>query len=327
MMNKENMMNNPKNWMVLGAVLAGIGVLICTIAFVVLGFDFKKLSTVKYASNTYEVGEAFGNINIVADIEEISFVPTDDKNCKVICYEEENEPHHVYVENNTLMIETIEKNGLQLLNFSISTSTPKITVYLPKNEYELLTIDSDTSDVMIPENFSFEGMNITLDTGDISCLASANGNISIQTDTGDITLSGVSANDMHLTSDTGEMKLSGLTLTETINIKESTGDVNMKNVSCKKFISNGSTGDLTMSNVIATEEFSLERNTGDIEFDGCDAETIYIHTDTGHVNGTLLSEKVFLIETDTGDIDVPKTITGGRCEITTDTGDISIKVQ
>ncbi len=30
--------------------------------------------------------------------------------------------------------------------------------------------------------------------------------------------------------------------------------------------------------------------------DGCDAETIYIKTDTGNVSGTLLTEKVFITE-------------------------------
>ncbi len=47
----------------------------------------------------------------------------------------------------------------------------------------------------------------------------------------------------------------------------------------------------------------------------------------GDVKGTLLSEKAFFAESDTGDIDVPKTNVGGRCEITTDTGDIQIQIQ
>ena len=50
-------------------------------------------------------------------------------------------------------------------------------------------------------------------------------------------------------------------------------------------------------------------------------------TDTGDVKGSLLSEKIFIPTTDTGDVDVPKTVTGGRCEITTDTGDIKITVK
>ena len=56
------------------------------------------------------------------------------------------------------------------------------------------------------------------------------------------------------------------------------------------------------------------------------AAEILIKTDTGDVKGSLLSEKVFVVQTDTGSIDVPKTVSGGRCEITTDTGDIKISL-
>ena len=58
----------------------------------------------------------------------------------------------------------------------------------------------------------------------------------------------------------------------------------------------------------------------------CDAAEIFVETDTGDVKGSLLSEKVFIPKSDTGDIKVPKTVTGGRCEITTDTGDIKIEL-
>lgn len=64
-----------------------------------------------------------------------------------------------------------------------------------------------------------------------------------------------------------------------------------------------------------------------MEFNHCDAETICVNTDTGSVTGTLLTDKVFIIETDTGSVDVPKSITGGRCEITTDTGNIRITIE
>ena len=51
-----------------------------------------------------------------------------------------------------------------------------------------------------------------------------------------------------------------------------------------------------------------------------------MRTHTGDVSGNLLSDKVFITETDTGRIDVPKTTTGGKCEIKTDTGDIRISI-
>ena len=71
----------------------------------------------------------------------------------------------------------------------------------------------------------------------------------------------------------------------------------------------------------------IKRSTGKVEFNQCDADTIYVKTNTGSVTGSLLSEKVFITDTDTGKVDVPKTITGGRCEITTDTGNIIISVE
>ena len=42
--------------------------------------------------------------------------------------------------------------------------------------------------------------------------------------------------------------------------------------------------------------------------------------------GSLLSDKVFITETDTGNVNIPKTTDGGKCEIKTDTGDIKIKI-
>ena len=57
-----------------------------------------------------------------------------------------------------------------------------------------------------------------------------------------------------------------------------------------------------------------------------DAGELHIRTDTGDVTGTLRTKKVFITETDTGKVEVPKSITGGECEITTDTGDIKIEI-
>ena len=72
---------------------------------------------------------------------------------------------------------------------------------------------------------------------------------------------------------------------------------------------------------------NIERDTGSVRFDGCDGDAIYVETDTGDVTGTLLTDKVFITKTDTGSVDVPKSINGGRCEISTDTGDIRIEIR
>lgn len=82
-----------------------------------------------------------------------------------------------------------------------------------------------------------------------------------------------------------------------------------------------------MKNVNAAEKFSIQRTTGDVKFDGCDASEIDVKTNTGDVAGSLLSDKVFIAASDTGHVDVPQTVIGGKCEITTSTGDIRISIQ
>ena len=58
-----------------------------------------------------------------------------------------------------------------------------------------------------------------------------------------------------------------------------------------------------------------------------DADSILIKTSTGNVKGTLLSEKVFSAESDTGRVSIPKSYSGGECDISTSTGDIKIEIK
>ena len=320
-------MNNSKKWITAGAVMLGAGALICGISFATMGFDFAKLGNAEYVTNTTDVEDKFQHITISSNIEDVELVPSDDGACKVVCFEEKDDPYIVYVKKDTLTIEKEKKTGWQLFNFGTVTEKPRITVYLPDDSYKALQIETDTGDVDVPGDFSFERINMEMDTGDAFCYASADEGIDITTNTGNIIVANVSAKELKLASDTGKMEISNAEISGDMSIWEDTGKVSMENVTCRKLTSKEDTGDLTMTNVSASDEFNLKSNTGDIRLDSCDAETIFIKTDTGDVSGILLTEKVFITDSDTGSIDVPKSITGGRCEITTDTGDIKIDVK
>ncbi len=315
-----------KKWLIAAAILLLTGVLACGIAFVVLGFDFGKLSTVAYVTNTYDVQDSFHSITINADTEKITFVPSEDKKCRVVCREEESDSHKVRVDGDTLIVERENKKQLHF-SIGIVTESQEITVYLPEDAYDALSIDSDTGDVSIPKDLAFANINVALDTGDVQLSASAKGDIYVKTNTGHIAVTDVSASGLKLKTDTGKIEANKIKLSGDMDIQVDTGKTILTDISCRNFMSNGDTGDLIMTNVIASGEFSFERSTGDIEFNSCDANTIYVRTNTGDVSGTLLTDKVFITDTDTGRIDVPKTITGGRCEISTDTGDIRLQIQ
>lgn len=299
-------------------------------ALIVVLFLFACLFNYFYGSsfvtNTHELSDEFNDISLCIDTADIVFLPSEDGKCKVVCYERENQKHSVSATDGTLTVTLVDtRRWYEYISWSFAS--PKITVYLPEAEYSLLLIEESTGDIEIPNHFKFEEMNISTDTGDVECCASASDMIKIRTSTGEIDIDGISAGDLDLSVSTGDVSVSNVMCEGNFVVKVSTGDVDLTDIICKSLLSSGSTGDICLENVIAQERFSIERSTGDVKFKGCDAAEILVETSTGDVSGTLLSEKIFIAEASTGKIDVPKTANGGRCQITTSTGDIKISIK
>ena len=312
-------------WLIAGAALVLLGAMIFGGLMMTLGWDFSKLSTVKYETNTHEVMDRFQSITVDTDTADITFLPAEDGRIQVVCHEPQNAKHALTVADGVLTIRQInEKKWYDYIGFDLGST--KITVYLPKGDYQDLRIRESTGDITIPEDFRFESMDIRLSTGNVTSRASVLGEMKIKTSTGDITVSNIAVEAMDLTVSTGKVHLSKVSCDGDVKIRVSTGKTEITDLSCQSLFSQGNTGDITLKNVIATEKFSIERTTGNVRFDRCDAAELWIQTDTGNVGGTLLSEKVFRCKTDTGRVEVPQTITGGKCEIITDTGDIHLQI-
>ncbi len=315
-----------KVWLIIAACLIALGLIIFAAVMTVNRWDFTKLSTVEYKKNTYEISDGFSNISIKADTADVVFVPSDDGKCKVVCDEQKNVKYSVAVKDGTLVIENVDTRKWYD-HIGIILGKSSITVYLPEAEYDALSIKASTSDIKIPKDFKFGGIDVSVSTGDVKCNASVSGVIKIKTSTGDIRVENVSVGALELAVSTGDVTVLNISCEGEVKVKVSSGDTNLTDISCISVTSNGNTGDISLKNVITTEKLSIERSTGDVKLEKCDASEILIKTDTGDVTGTLLSEKDFVAKSDTGDIDVPENVTGGRCEITTDTGDIRIKIK
>ena len=313
-------------WLIAGACLLILGLILMAIAMAACNWDFTGLGTATYETNTHSITDKFTGISITTDTSDIVFVPSADGKCKVVCYEQENAKHAVSVENGSLTITEVNKREWHDY-IGINVGSPKITVYLPDNEYASLIIRAATGAVAIPEDFRFEQIDISASTGDIQNRASAVKSIRLKTSTGSIHVENVSADALDLSVSTGKITVSGVICQGDISVKVSTGKTHIADTTCTNLKSHGNTGDLTLQNVIAEEAFSIERSTGDVTFDSCDAGEIFVKTSTGDVTGSLLTDKVFITQTDTGHIDVPDTTTGGKCEITTGTGHIKIKIK
>lgn len=319
------MKTKTRNWLIAATCFVVLGIIIFSVVMSANGWDFSLLATEKMVTNTHELNEDFENISIDTETVDIVFKPSDTKQTMVVCFEEENSNHSVMVEDNTLKI-GLNDERKWYEHIGIFSNTPKITLYLPKTEYGSLTVKESTGDIEIPKDFKFSGVDIKVSTGDVNLQSSATDLIKIKASTGDIKAENISAKMLDLSVSTGDIIAQNIFCKGNIKIGVSTGKAKLQNISCLNLISSGSTGDFSLQNVIAKGSFSIKRSTGNIKLDGCDAKELLIKTDTGDVKGTLLSDKVFIVESDTGSMNVPKTVTGGKCEITTDTGDIKIEI-
>lgn len=313
-------------WLIAAASLVLIGCVILVGVMTNLEWDFMKLSTNKYETNDHEINEEFLSVLIDTNTADIKLLPSEDSKCRVECYEQKNLTHSVSVNDGELLIK-VEDTRAWYEHIGINFGEPKITVYLPKTEYSSLTVKGSTGDVDIPNNFKFGRIDISVSTGDVTNYASADEDIKIKTTTGKIFVEDVSAGRLDLSVSTGTVTVSETSVEGDISVEVSTGKTKLTNVTCKDLFSDGDTGDIDMVNLIAEGTLSVERSTGDVKFDGCDASEIFVETDTGDVKGSLLSEKLFITETDTGRVEVPHSVEGGRCEISTDTGDIKISIK
>ena len=255
-----------KIWSVVGAILVVLGMILFASVMAIYDWDFAKLSTDKYVTNTYTAKGEFDKISINVSTAEIKFALTEDEECRIVCFETENVTHSVTVQNNTLIIDTRDSRKWYE-HIGIFLEAPQMTIYLPQNEYTSLFIETNTGDITIPKDFSIKTLKIDGDTSDVECFAS---------------------------------------VFDTIEVKVSTGNINV--------------------DTIVAGELNLTTDTGNVKLENSDATQISVETSTGDVTGTLLSEKIFITETSTGKVRVPKTTSGGKCEITTSTGDIKIDV-
>lgn len=321
------MSRKTKLWLLAAGALVLAGCILFAGTMAALKWDFSKLSVVRLETNTYPIGESFRDIAVTTDTADIAFAASADGTCSVVvCEDTEHAKHTVTVEEQTLVIRPEQKSAWYD-RIGLFLGTPKITVYLPDAQYRALTVTGSTGNVELPQPLAFEHAEISLTTGNADLSASVSGTASIRISTGNIRAADTAVGALDLSATTGAVRVTDVTCRDDLTVQVTTGDAELCGVSCRNLVSGGSVGNLRLERVIAAEQLSIERSTGHVAFTGCDAGEIHVKTDTGNVAGSLLSEKVFLTDSGVGRVDVPKTTSGGVCEIRTDTGNIQITLE
>ena len=324
-----------------GILILVLGIVVCGVSFALMGFTFGDFAAPKYETVTTECSGDFTKIVIQGKTENVSIrsiqeAYPDTRTPRVTCWENDWMKHTVTVEKETLTIRTVDtRKWYEHIGFNVS-GTPEIVLYIPNVPYAL-DIETDTGDVEIKGPSLGSDIRIRTDTGDVSVQDAVGVNVSVQTSTGDIRWVYREAppspkkvnivENLSLITSTGHIRVENAGCGGDLFLQVSTGKTQLENCRFANLESTGSTGDITLKDTVIAGSLSIRRSTGDVKLENSDAAEIHIQTETGDVTGSLLSPKIFFTETGTGKVQVPKSVSGGECGISTSTGNIKLEIK
>ena len=314
-----------KKRLVFAALLIALCAIVFTLSACSAGTGISGIFTSSYTTEEFVITEDFDSVLINVITAEITLAASEDNSCRLVVYSQEKVNFGATVSDGKLTV-THSDERAWYERIAFITESPEVTLYLPKAQYDTLVIDATTGDVSVPAGFTFGTVEISLTTGDIDLLSSVIGLAKVKATSGDIELEDMSAASIDITLTTGDVKLESIVCGGNISVNISTGETYLANVTCHDLTSDGTSGSMSLVDVIASGKITAKRTTGDIIFERSDAAELQASTSTGDVTGTLLTHKIFITNATTGKIDVPETIEGGVCKISTTTGDIIIDI-
>ena len=230
----------------------------------------------------------WSDMEIEVDTADFDLVASKENTYKVIVEEREKEYYTVNVENNKLIIESIDTRKWYENIFELNFQRMKVTILAPAGTFGDAQFTASTGSIHIPSDFSFQTLGIRCSTGYI--------NIDIKAK-------------------------------ESVTIEASTGNIDAK-VASEDLMVYATTGKITLRDSVLTRNIEARASTGRVTLNDCDARFLNLETTTGSINATLLSPKEFDIITSTGKVNVPPSVEGsGICRAKTSTGNINISIK
>lgn len=303
------MKSRKKIWSIIAVCCIVVGGIVSITAATVAGFDFSEFNSTQYEEKVYTVADSFENIELAADLENVCLLPSPNKDCQVVCSENDNLNYTVKVEDNTLKIERHEHSQwYEHIGAFWFSSSPGIAIYLPEQEYETLSITTSSGDVTVPKEFAFSTVSAKTASGNLGIAASVSQYLKLQASSGDI----------------AAQKFVG----HSVEIQTASGGIAVEDCTAESIQLVSTSGDITLTNTVAKKKMNLQASSGNIALSKCDAPDIALQTTSGDVGGSLLSGKDFSVQTSSGDAILPEDSSKTEtCSIITVSGNIIITIQ
>lgn len=318
------MKTSKKITIIVAVSLVIVGLLISFVAIAALDYDFTRMNTINFVTNTYSVDEDFTDISVNGAECDIRILSSNDGTCKIVCRESDKVSHSITVENDTLSVERYDTRKWYE-HIGVYWGDIEIVVYLPQSTYGKLSAKNLSGDIKIPEVFSFSSADIQSTSGNVNFSAEVENDLTVKTVSGEVYIGKTAPQKLNVQSTSGDVTVEAVKAETSIKVKAVSGDIELTDAQCQSLTTDTTSGEVEFLNVIANENVRIESVSGDIELHKCDAQTLWLKTTSGNISGALLTEKIFFTDTLSGNVNVPKTASGGKCEIKTTSGDIEFE--
>lgn len=290
----------------IGCILVLLGVALCVVSAARADFDWEKLSTVPLAAKTYGIDQQVTAIVVESEEGSVRLLPAGDGECRAVCTENENGSlrYDVSVSDGVLSVRARDQRHWYE-RIGIFIADVGVELYLPQGDYEGLTVRTSSGSVHVPEDFSFDQVQLESSSGSVNFSAGVEDALAVKTSSGRICVADTAPRELTLRTHSGGISLERVEAEASLDASSSSGGIRL-------------------TDVIALDTLHAQSSSGSVRLTRCDGATLNIRTSSGSVSGTLLSDKVFLTDTSSGSINVPRTVTGGVCEVTTSSGSIKL---
>ncbi len=307
--------------LIVSAVLIFSGI-VTVCVFCALGGTF---DTQGFAEKTYNINGSVSNLKVSLGGTDFLLEPSPEGSAYAVCKEAE---HITYtVENIEGTLHITEHDTRKWYEFiGISLSAPTVTLYLPAGEYEELTVNTSSGRIKCWESFSFEKISLAASSGAVSCYASVSKTLTVETTSGQIDIKNAHAETVKIAATSGRVSLSD-SEPSLAELSVTSGALHVNNVNCSALIAASSSGRISLDGTVARNTLRATASSGGIYLQRCDAQTVDLKTTSGRVSATLLTGKLYQVQTSSGIAKYPASDSdGGFCYVTTTSGNVNITV-
>ncbi len=308
-----------------------------------LGGSFEPMET---REMTHTVGEDFRHVVVRVGEADVRILPSEDGTCYAVCDENDLLQYTLTVEDERLTLSVTDSRRWYHFIGITWGRAKTVILYLPAAAYDSLDVLADSGNIVCTDaKLSFEDATLESSAGRILFSSpvrnalradAASGRIELSelspktltatTYSGNIVLSALTVGTLEASARSGRISLSDLTA-DTLRASTISGGIELAYVRGGDLSMEATSGSVQLRDVLASASLAAETKSGNIRLDACDAPSITLTSSSGSVTGTLLSDKLFDVQSTTGSENCPPSIRdGGSCTVRTSSGDIRLSV-